>query len=146
MKSLIPILLLLTLGGCQTTKDSVLLGSGIGGLLGASAGAALGSSTGNETKGALIGLGAGAAIGGLAGYEKSIKKGNGQSQSLSPLNTDGDSRVPTLTMPEVKRIWKPDQIVDDQYIPGHYIYVLSKQSRWRMKNDRDTGGKRNDKR
>jgi hypothetical protein len=146
MKNIIPLLFLLIFGSCQTTKDSALFGAGIGGLLGASAGAALGSSSGNETKGALIGLGAGAAIGALAGYEKSSDQGNGRSQSLSPLNTNGEPKVPSLTMPEVKRIWKPDQIIDDQYIPGHYIYVLSKQSRWRLKSDRGSGGRSDAKR
>jgi hypothetical protein len=43
---------------------------------------------------------------------------------------DGSANVPKLKRPEVRRVWVPDQIVGDEYITGHWKYVLEKNSVW----------------
>lgn len=37
---------------------------------------------------------------------------------------------PSLTSPEVNRVWVPDSIEGEKYIMGHWIYVIKKTSVW----------------
>jgi len=117
------------LTGCATTTRSTVLGMTVGSAIGGGFGAAAGRAQGTTIRGGAIGAGVGAAIGGVAGYMEHRKPGNGKFQSL--LNTKSGGSVPSLTMPEVRRIWVPDRVENDQFIEGHFIYVIDKQSRWR---------------
>ncbi len=38
--------------------------------------------------------------------------------------------TPRLKRPEVRKIWVPDQIIGDEYITGHWKYVLEKNAVW----------------
>ncbi len=38
--------------------------------------------------------------------------------------------VPKLKRPEVRKVWVPDQISGDEYITGHWKYVLEKNAVW----------------
>lgn len=42
--------------------------------------------------------------------------------------------VPKLKRPEVRRVWVPDQIVGDEYISGHWKFVLEKNAVWTKEN------------
>lgn len=53
--------------------------------------------------------------------------------SRKPLTaTDGKKglEVPSLTSPEVRRIWVPEKIEGNKFIEGHYMYVIDKPSVW----------------
>jgi hypothetical protein len=38
--------------------------------------------------------------------------------------------TPKLRRPEVRKVWVPDEIVGDEYITGHWKYVLEKNAVW----------------
>lgn len=38
--------------------------------------------------------------------------------------------IPKLKKPEVRKVWVPDQIVGDEYVTGHWKFVLQKNSVW----------------
>lgn len=42
--------------------------------------------------------------------------------------------VPKLKRPEVRKVWVPDQIVGDEYVTGHWKFVLEKNSVWTKEN------------
>ena len=42
--------------------------------------------------------------------------------------------VPKLKRPEVRKVWVPDQIVGDEYISGHWKFVLEKNAVWTKEN------------
>lgn len=42
--------------------------------------------------------------------------------------------APKLKRPEVRKVWVPDQIVGDEYITGHWKFVLEKNSVWTKEN------------
>jgi len=119
----------ITYQGCSTLKKSLALGAGSG----AATGALLGSQIDSQKRqrGALIGAASGALIGGLASYllhrdrKKSAKVLT--SQILSGIN---DKSIPALKYPQVKRVWVPDQIEEDRYIKGHFIYLIDRPSVW----------------
>lgn len=120
-----PLLVLITLTGCATSRDSILLGSGIG----ATTGAAIGYGTGESAKSAAIGGVIGAVTGGLFGYLANRAEKNKSAQNAS--SKDLKNSTPMLNKPEVRMIWVPDKIEGDQFIQGHYMYVIDKPSSWR---------------
>lgn len=126
LKSIALIISLPLMQSCETTKDSTLLGIGIGSLIGSIAGAA--STPDKSNKRALTGAAAGAAIGGLAGYLHKNKESKTVYKNTSELESD----IPSLTMPKVRRVWVPDQIQGKKLIKGHFIYVIEKEGRWKV--------------
>ena len=116
--------------GCETVKESTLLGIGIGSIVGSAVGAA--SSNDNSSKRALTGAAAGAAIGGLAGYLH--KKENSVDGIPSPIGTGHSTDIPNMTMPKVRRVWVPDQIKGKKLVKGHFIYIIEKEGRWKVEN------------
>lgn len=38
--------------------------------------------------------------------------------------------IPKLTRPVVRRIWVPDEIRENEFIQGHWKYLLEKESVW----------------
>lgn len=43
---------------------------------------------------------------------------------------DKTESIPKLTKPIVKKIWVPDEIRDNEFISGHWKYLLSKEPTW----------------
>jgi hypothetical protein len=41
---------------------------------------------------------------------------------------------PKLKRPEVRRVWVSDQIVGDEYVSGHWKYVIEKNAVWTKEN------------
>jgi len=127
MKTSIAMICLLTLGlsGCATTRDSVLLGAG----LGAGAGGAVGFAADQRSPvPTLIGTASGAITGGLIGFI--IHKLNEKPGPAAAADATEKTSTPFVTKPEVRSLWVPDKIEDDgrRYIEGHRVYLLEKQS------------------
>jgi hypothetical protein len=49
--------------------------------------------------------------------------------SKKPTTANKD-KVPSLTAPEVRRIWVPEKIEGPRFIDGHYEYLIDKPSVW----------------
>lgn len=47
-----------------------------------------------------------------------------------PKNDPKAGPPPSLTAPEVRRIWVPERIEGNKYFEGHYMYVIDKTSVW----------------
>ncbi len=123
----IPILIIsLALSSCSTLKESVLLGAGTMGAVGTGIGTAAGQNVG----GALLGLGIGAVIGGAMGYMGHKDQEEKARLTKSGLKKVEDPKVPSLTSPEVRRIWVPEKIEGGKFIEGHYMYVIERNSAW----------------
>ena len=129
MKIAVCFCILASLTACATARDSVLLGAAVGGTVGTALGSVMSRPNKDQTKSAALGAATGVALGGLAGYLEHKKPGNGNSQSLFGMKSSGNT--PAVSVPEVRRMWVPDRIESEQYIEGHFIYVIDKPSRWR---------------
>ncbi len=126
------LLTLLCTLSCATSKDSTWLGIGIGSLIGASIGASVGGVQGVPKEGAAVGALAIGALGGLIGYSEHQR----QQESVGGYDKDAQKNMPAMTMPQVRRVWVPDQIEDGQYIQGHFVYIIDKQSNWMLNENR----------
>lgn len=53
-----------------------------------------------------------------------------------PKKTDQEpsQNIPKLKRPEVRRVWVPDQITGDEYVTGHWKYLIEKNSVWTKEN------------
>ena len=113
---------LLLLNGCATVGKSLMLGAAVGGL----AGGAVGQNQnpeGGAAVGAVVGAGIGSLISYLAFKEKMAKP---TSDKPKPL----EDEFPFLTKPKLRSIWVPDKIEGNQYIKGHYIYIIEDPGTW----------------
>lgn len=118
----------LTTALCFTTACSSLPK---GTLLGATVGLGVGGIVGNNQENNSqknLSLAAGALIGGVIGYfqsESKIKKDR-------ELKTGQNLKdfIPKLNRPEVRRVWVPDQITGDEYISGHWKFLIDKNAVW----------------
>ena len=129
-KFFLGILIAATSISCATSKESTVLGVGIGSLIGGSLGATIGAQRGVATEGAFLGAAAFGAIGGAIGYSEQKKK----IAKSGSLGKNSLPQSPAMTMPQVRRVWVPDQIEDGKDIQGHFIYVIDKRSTCR-RND-----------
>ena len=116
----------LVLSGCSTMRDSILLGAGTMGAVGTGIGAAAGHNVG----GALLGLGIGAVFGGTMGFL--THKDKEEKERLAKLGSkkNEEPKVPSLTSPEVRRVWVPEKIDGNKFIEGHYLYLIERSSVW----------------
>ena len=108
---------------CTSIPKGTLLGAGIG--LGVG-GIASHNQEDNSQKNMF--LAAGALIGGAIGYflsDEKIKKE--RDLKAGPRLTDF---APKLNRPEVRRVWVPDQILGDEYISGHWKFLIDKNAVW----------------
>jgi hypothetical protein len=78
---------------------------------------------------ALIGAGIGGIIGAAVGY-LFHNPNNKKEAFLKPLEKNKNDSSPSITSPEINRIWVPEKIEGNKYIEGHYIYLIDKQSVW----------------
>lgn len=116
----------MALSSCATMEESIGLGAGIGGAVGAGFGAAAGS----NFKSAALGLAVGAVLGGAMGYVTYHSREEKNHQVKAPLSNKDISKVPSLTAPEVRRIWVPEKIDGSKFEEGHYEYVIERNSVW----------------
>jgi uncharacterized membrane protein YeaQ/YmgE (transglycosylase-associated protein family) len=127
MKNIIILLTIaISLSSCATLERSILFSSAVGAASGTGAGLIAEKSAGS----ALIGAGIGGIIGAAVGYllHGRISK---KEEFIKPLESSKkDDSAPSLTSPEINRIWVPEKIEGNKYIEGHYIYLIDKQSVW----------------
>lgn len=43
---------------------------------------------------------------------------------------DKKENLPSITTPDVRRIWIPERIDGNRFIEGHYMYVIERGSVW----------------
>lgn len=117
------------LSGCATMKDSML----VGGAVGATAGGFVGNQASNhDAKGTAIGALIGAATGTLFGYLGHKDQKRREEERQAQLNAiQGKPKYPSVSTPQVRAVWVPDKIENDQFISGHYIYVIDKPATFR---------------
>lgn len=116
--------------GCATPQKGALAGAAIGG----GAGLALSSQGGKTNEQRATGLAIGALLGGAIGYlasKEKLKKEKPYSSSPEEM-----ADAPRLRRPEVRRIWVRERIVGDEYVSGHWKYLIQKNAVW-TKGDRD---------
>ncbi len=108
---------------CSSIPKGTLLGAGIG--LGVG-GIASHNQEDNSQKN--MSLAAGALIGGVIGYFLSNEKIKKERElKAGPRLTEF---APKLNRPEVRRVWVPDQILGDEYISGHWKFLIDKNAVW----------------
>ncbi len=117
----------LSLGGCATMKDSLLLGAGAGGTLGGTIG--LNASRGNASA-TILGMAVGAVVGVGMGYlaHESDKK-----PKVEKRKPEIRKDHPILSNPNVEMIWVPDQINGDRYVEKHRVWILKQNTHWRKR-------------
>jgi len=116
------ILIPLLVSGCASMERSLLFGGSVG----AAAGTGLGLAVEQSAGSALIGAGIGSVIGAAMGYLGHKQSDRKEGAPTGPMPSDAN--VPSLTTPEVRRIWNGPRVEGDRYIDGHYIYVLERPS------------------
>lgn len=102
-----------------------------GTLLGASIGLGVGGVVSNNQEDSSqknLSLATGALIGGVIGYFLSDEKIRKDRELKSSPNVK--DIAPKLNRPEVRRVWVPDQIQGDEYISGHWKYLIEKNAVW----------------
>lgn len=52
------------------------------------------------------------------------------SKKNKPDSALSKDNVPSLTAPEVRRVWVPEKIEGTRFIDGHYEYIIDKPSVW----------------
>lgn len=137
-------LAILLAGGCATTRDSVLLGAGVGMGTGALTGIATSENKGGAAlKGALIGgavgaLGSFIIHGALKSRDSRVRK-----DTLFNLENFGVSGVPTsssgspaLTLPSVEETYIEPHIKGRKFVSGHKVWVISEDAKWIMDDEK----------
>ena len=116
--------------GCETMRDSMI----VGGVTGAAAGGFVGNqASGHDPQGTAIGAATGAAFGALLGYLGYKDERRKESDRKAKLNAlKGKPQYPSVSVPEVRAIWVPDKIENDQFISGHYIYQIEKPATFKQ--------------
>ena len=122
-KNLFKIILALTLTNCSSVPKGTFLGASIG--LGASSVLSSNEENSSQKNNILI---AGALIGGTIGYFLSKNKIR-QEQQLRTLPIPKEF-IPRLNKPEVRRVWVPDQISNDEFISGHWKFFIEQPAVW----------------
>lgn len=110
--------------GCATVEKGALLGS----FIGSSIGLAISSQQELSKDQKITGVAAGALIGGTLGYfatQEKLKKE--QLKKIDPLNLE---QTPKLKLPRVRKIWVPDQIIGEEFVSGHWKYLIDQPAVW----------------
>ena len=116
----------IAIAGCSTMEQSIGLGVGIGGAVGAG----MGTAAGNNFRSAMLGLGVGALFGGAMGYLSHRDREERERQLKASFKKEDGSKTPSLTAPEVRRIWVPDKVEGSKFIDGHFEFFIEKNSVW----------------
>lgn len=113
---------------CATTRDSILLG----GAIGATTGGAVGAAAGQNAKGAAIGAVSGALFGGLLGFLGHQDRLQKEAEQRANAGKNREPKTPSLSAPEVERVWIPDHVENDQYEAGHWMFTIKKPSTFKQ--------------
>lgn len=72
----------------------------------------------------------GAVFGGAMGYMGYKDKEEKARLAKFGTKKGDDAKVPSLTSPEVRRVWVPERIDGQKFIEGHYMYLIERNSVW----------------
>ena len=144
---------ILTVSGCATMRDSLILGAGSGIAGGAAVGAIAGSK--HPGGGALIGAAIGAAVGLAAGYftSKGLESRDSEvrKDTLFSLEKFGvsavpsqNSSVPAISFPVVEEQKIETHRQGNKVIEGHRVWVMSDDSNvlYNKPTDKENGSKK----
>jgi len=118
------IVVTLLIQACASVEKGTLFGSFIGTSLGLAVGSQHDLSRDQKISSAATGALIGGAIGYLATKEK-LK--NDQTKKIAPLMQE---TTPKLKLPKVRKVWVPDQIVGDEFVSGHWKYLIDQPAVW----------------
>lgn len=116
----------LIMSGCASMEKSMILGAGVGGAFGGG----VGNLASQNVEGTLLGLGIGAIVGGAIGYLGHTDKEEKERLTKLGIKKEKEPKAPSLTSPEVRRVWVPERIDGDKFVEGHYMYVIEHNSVW----------------
>ena len=137
-KSVPLVLALCLLTSCSTMTKSIVLSTGVGLATGALVGSAIGQNGDHEeqNRATFTGAAVGGAVGALVGYS-AFKQQEKKAAALPPIKGfDKEPKLPSVTMPVVRKMWVPDKIEGNKFEAGHFIYILEKTSTWSQSNDK----------
>ena len=121
--TLILILSILSLG-CATVEKGTLLGS----FIGTSLGLAVGSQHDLSRDQRISSATTGALIGGAIGYFATKEKL--KSPPIKKMEPLAQETTPKLKLPKARKIWVPDQIIGDEFVSGHWKYLIDQPAAW----------------
>lgn len=126
------------LTSCSTATKSTLLGSAIGLTVGGLFGSLANQNADQDdrTRGTLVGGTIGAGLGAIFGYESFKQKQKVMTSVPNIKDFEKDPKTPSVTTPEVRRLWVPDKIDGNKYETGHWIFILEKTTTWGQSNEK----------
>jgi hypothetical protein len=114
--------IVVSLSSCATVERGTLLGA----TMGAGMGVAVSSAQERPEAKAMV-IATGALIGGAIGYFASKDKiEKDRAKRTEPVL----NFAPKIKRPEVRKVWVPDQISGDEYISGHWKFVIDRPAAW----------------
>jgi len=116
---------LFILAGCATPERSILLGAGFGAAVGTGVGLGVEKSPGSALIGAAVGLVAGGVL-----FFLGHKKQDPVSVKTEAMTPAANGGPPTLTVPEVQKIWSPEKAEGNRFEEGHWIYFIQRPNGW----------------
>lgn len=109
---------------CATVEKGTLFGS----FIGTSLGLAVGSQHDLSRDQRISSAATGALIGGAIGYFATKEKL--KSPSIKKMEPLAQETTPKLKLPKVRKIWVPDQIIGDEFVSGHWKYLIDQPAVW----------------
>lgn len=140
MNILVLTMLMVSMVGCSTMRESLIVGAGTGAATGAIGASSLADR--NKGQAALQGALIGGAIGGIASYflHKGMDKRDDQVRRETLFNLEKfnvstpsgyqSSSGPGLTVPKVEAQWIDTQVQGKKLVEGHRVWVITEEPQW----------------
>lgn len=142
MNKLFLTILMVSLVGCSTMRESLIFGAGTGVAAGATGAASFADR--NKGQAALQGALIGGAIGGIASYflHKGLEQRDDHTRrdtlfNLEKFNVSTPSSYqssstngPGLTVPRVDAQWVDTQVQGKKLIEGHRVWIITEDAQW----------------
>jgi hypothetical protein len=122
LSRIVALVIAILFSGCASMEKSVVFG----GVVGAAAGTGAGLLNQKSVGSGLIGAGIGAVLGGALAF---LIHKDPPKEVVSDKEKK-DEKVPSITTPDVRRVWVPEKIEGSKFIDGHFEYVIDRPSVW----------------